>query len=129
MYNYTHERLDIEVTTADAVHSKTFTLDKTIVKILGIGIASDRSDLMYHRGTQKIEINRQVIYKENYQSQRLQTSLNTPVNDRYYKIEKGGIEPGNGQVTVEYKDNNNILIAFAPYRVSVYLYCETTDNL
>ncbi len=120
------KRFDIDVTESSGVHSKTFELDKNITAIHGILFTSDRDDLLYYRGTNKVEINRQEIFPEGYETKLLMTGLNVSPNDRFYVL--GGIAPGNGKLKVEYKDNNEERLGFSLYRVSVYLDCETNEE-
>ncbi len=113
------KRYDVDIPTASALHSKTFELDKTVEKIHGILFASDRDDLMYYRGSAKVEINSEEIFPEGYESKLLMSGLNVSPNDRYYNL--GGIPPGNFKVKVEYKDTADTRLAFVPHRVSIYL--------
>jgi hypothetical protein len=113
------KRYDIDVTAVSTLHTKTFELDKTVEKVHGILFASDRDDLMYYRGSAKVEINSEEIFPENYESKLLMSGLNVSPNDRYYNL--GGIAPGNFKVKVEYKDTADARLAFVPYRVSIYL--------
>ena len=119
------KRFDIDVTTANTVHSKTFELDKNISAIYGLLFTSNRDDLMYYRGSQKVEINREEIFPENYESKLLMTGLNVSPNERYYKI--NGMSPGNGKVKVDFKDTNDDRLPFETYRVSLYLDCEISE--
>ncbi len=120
------KRFDISVTDADTVHSKTFDLDKNIIALHGILFTADRDDLLYYRGTGKVEINRQEIFPEGYECKLVMTGLNVSPNDRYYHL--GGMLPGNGKFKVEYKDNLEERLLFSPYRVSVYLDCEINEQ-
>lgn len=119
------KRYDIDVTSAGVIHTKTFELDKTVQKIHGILFASDRDDLMYYRGSAKLEINSEEIFPEGYESKLLMTGLNVSPNDRFYNL--GGIPPGNFKVKVEYKDTPDARLAFTGYRVSLYLDVEVKD--
>jgi hypothetical protein len=67
------KRYDVEVPSAAAIHTKTFELDKTVTKIHGILFASDRDDLMYYRGSGKVEINSEEIFPEGYETKLLMT--------------------------------------------------------
>jgi hypothetical protein len=116
------KRFDIPVTQANTVHTKTFELDKTITRIHGILFTSDRDDLLYYRGTGKVEINGQEVFPDNYESKLLMTGLNVSPNDRFYTL--GGIPTGNGKVKVDFRDNQSEAMAYANYRVSMYLDCE-----
>lgn len=119
------KRFDIQVTVANQTKSDSFELDKTIVSINGMLITSDRDDLLYYRGTQKIEINKEEIFPEKYESKLLMSGINVPPRQRYYDL--GGIAPGNGIIKVDFKDSNSDLTGFTPYRVSFYFDCETTE--
>jgi len=121
------KRFDITVENQGAVNSKTFELDKNITAVHGILLTSDRDDLLYYRGSNKIELNRQEIFPESYESKLLMTGLNVSPNDRFYNL--GGIAPGNGKLKVDYMDNPDERLAFVTYRVSVYLDCEITGEL
>lgn len=122
----TKKRFDIEITEEDSVHSKTFELDKTTVAVHGILFTSNRDDLLYYRGAAKVEINRQEIFPEDYETKLLMTGINVSPNDRFYDL--GGVAPGNFKVKVDYKDNHEDRIGFSPYRVSIYIDLETTDE-
>src|SRR5262245_57374453 len=120
------KRFDINVTQANTIHSKTFELDKNIVALHGLLFTSDRDDLLYYRGSNKVEINRQEIFPDDYESKLLMTGINVSPNDRYYNL--AGMEPGNGKLKIDYKDTDTTVIAFANYRVSVYLDCEINET-
>ena len=119
------KRYDIDVPAANAIHSKTFELDKTVTLVHGILFASDRDDLMYYRGSNKLEINSDEIFPEGYETKLLMTGLNVSPNDRFYNL--GGVPPGNFKVKVEYKDTADSRLQFTPYRVSIYLDVEIKD--
>lgn len=113
------KRYDIDVTAANVLHSKTFELDKTVEKVHGILFASDRDDLMYYRGSGKVEINSDEIFPEGYETKLLMSGLNVSPNDRFYNL--GGVPPGNFKIKVEYKDTADARLQFVAYRVSIYL--------
>jgi hypothetical protein len=121
------KRFDIDITESGAVHSKTFELDKNITAIHGLLFTSDKDDLMYYRGSQKVEINRQEVFPEGYETKLLMSGLNVSPNDRFYEL--GGVEPGNGKVKVDFKDTNDERIPFAQYRVTLYLDCAVNDQI
>lgn len=126
MYRRVKKRFDVNVENEYERVVETFDLEKTITKILGLLVTSDRDDLLYYRGSQKIEINRHEIFPEDYQSKLLFSGINVPPDNRYYTFE-GGLEPGNGKVTFEYKDSHSEQAYFTSYRVSLYLDCEIVD--
>ncbi|MBS1636486.1 MAG: hypothetical protein JST26_11275 [Bacteroidetes bacterium] len=107
--------------------SDTFELEKNIVKVHGVLVTSDKDDLLYYRGTQKIEINKEEFFPDNYESKLLMSGINVTPKQRYYDI--GGVAPGNGRVQLTYKDLDDGRTVFTPYRVSLYLDCEMEDEL
>ena len=119
------KRFDIQVTEADKVFSGSFELDKDISFIRGILLTSNKDDLMYYRGSQKIEINKQEIVPEGYESKLLMCGINVSPNVRYY--ETGHTAVGNGQVKLEYRDTTDSRAPFEAYRVSIYLNCELKE--
>lgn len=119
------KRFNIAVTAANATYTQTFDLDKTIIGIYGILFTADRDDELYYRGSQRVEINREEVFAEDYESKLLMSSIHVSPNDRYYKL--NGLPPGNGKVKVDYKDTDSTIVVFAPYRVSLYLDCEIID--
>ena len=115
------KRFDISVTEPDKIFSKSFELDKNIVSVKGILFTSDKDDMLYYRGSQKVEINKEEIFPENYESKLLFSGINVSPNNRYYDL--GNQPAGNGTIKVEYKDTDDTRAAFVPYRVSLYVEC------
>jgi hypothetical protein len=119
------KRFDLNITAAVGPVSQTFDLEKTVIGIYGVLFTSDREDLLYYRGSQRLEINREEIFPEDYESKLLMSGINVSPNDRYYNL--NGFPPGNGKVKVDYKDNLSSQAEFVPYRVSIYLDCEIIE--
>jgi hypothetical protein len=119
------KRYDLDVTGQNAVSSKTFELDKNVEKVHGVLFTSDRDDLMYYRGSGKVELNSDEIFPEGYETKLLMSGLNVSPNERYYNL--GGVAPGNFKLKVEYKDTPDSRLAFAAYRVSIYLDVEVKE--
>jgi hypothetical protein len=119
------KRFDIAITAADKVFTQSFELDKNITFIKGILLTADKEDMLYYRGSQRIEVNKQEVFPEEYESKLLMTGINISPNARYYLTEN--LPVGNGIVKVEYKDRNDTRLAFEAYRVSIYLDCEQTE--
>ena len=113
------KRFDLQVGAAGSITSQTFELDKTVEKVHGLLFASDRDDLMYYRGSAKVEMNSDEIFPEGYETKLLMSGLNVSPNDRFYNL--GGIPPGNFKLKVDFKDTPDARLAFAAYRVSIYL--------
>lgn len=120
------KRFDIQVLLAEKTVSGKFELDKTVKTISGLVITSDREDLLFFRGEQKIEINGKEYFPEDYESKLLMVSLNVPPNKRYYDLKN--TEPGNGIINFSYTDRNHLQAPFLPYRVSLYVQCEIEDG-
>jgi hypothetical protein len=115
------KRFDIAVTDPNMVYSKTFELDKNIAAVTGLLFTSDKDDLLYYRGSQKVEINKEEILPENYESKLLLSGINVAPDNRYYDI--GNQPAGNGTIKVEYRDMDDSRAVFTPYRVSLYAEC------
>lgn len=127
MLKPTKDRFDIQITEANKTVSKSFELDKNIKSIKGVLVTSNRDELMYHRGTQKIEINKEEYFPENYESKLLMSGMNVAPNQRYYSL--GNVNPGNGNINLTYTDSDDGLTTFSPYRVSLYVDTEREDML
>jgi len=120
------KRFDILITAPDSTYSQTFELDKTIKFVKGVMLTADKDDLLYYRGSQKIEVNRFELFPEGYESKLLMSGINCSPNDRYY--ETGELPIGNAQVKMEYKDTSDGRTQFVAYRVSIYLDCELINH-
>ena len=121
------KRFDISVTAANKTVSQTFELDKNIKGVKGVLLTSDRDDLLYFRGTQKIEINKEEYFPDNYESKLLMSGVNVSPKQRYYDL--GDVNPGNSLVKLMYTDSDSLQAPFTAYRVSLYLDCEMEDEL
>lgn len=121
------KRFDIQITEANKTISKSFELDKNIKAVKGVLLTSDKDDLLYFRGTQKIEINKEEFFPDNYESKLLMSGVNVAPKQRYYDL--GNVNPGNGTVKVSYTDSDDLRARFETYRVSLYLDCEMEDEL
>ena len=118
------KRFDLQVPQAGATVTETFELEKSIVAIKGLLLTSDRDDLLYYQGSQRIEINKEEIFPEGYESKLLMSGINVNPNKRYYDL--GNKNPGNGQIKIEYTDTPNAQQTQQvqpSYRVSLYLDC------
>jgi hypothetical protein len=120
------KRFDLPIEVPGKVFIRNFELDKTIKAVKGVLVTSDKDDLLYYRGSQKIEINKEELFPENYESKLLMSGINVPPRQRYFDL--GKINPGNGSVRVTYSDTEDGRTPFSPYRVSIYLDCETEDG-
>ncbi len=116
------KRFDIVVKDARANVKEQFELDKNVTRITGILLTSDREDLLYHRGSQKIEINNEEIVPERYESKLLISGMNVSPNERFYKI--NNTATGNRILKVDYTDADDGRTSFSSYRVSIYVECE-----
>lgn len=120
------KRFDINVLTEFQKITQTFNLDKNIKYIKGLLISGNRDDLIYFRGTQRIEINGEEYFPENYQSRLLMAGLNMAPHNRFYDL--GSVPSGNGVIKVTFQDEDSRLTSFEPYRVSLYILAELDDE-
>ncbi|MGV6861007.1 MAG: hypothetical protein ACWA41_04500 [Putridiphycobacter sp.] len=119
-HNIIKERFDLKVTAPNQVFKAEFELDKNANFVIGIGLTSDRDDLLFYRGSQKIQLNDQELFPENFESRLLMSGINVAPNDRMVKL--GSIEAGNGKLEVWFKDENHLNTKFTPYRVTIYTF-------
>ena len=124
MNNVVKKRFDILIATSGQSITQSFELDKTITSIRGLLITSDYDQLLYYCGAQKIEINREEFFPENYESKLLMSGINVPPSQRYFNL--GNIAPGNGIIKITYTDTPTTQAFFSPYRVSFYFDCITS---
>jgi hypothetical protein len=117
--------IDIQVTAANTKFSEQLEMEKTVVAIRGLALTSDRDDLLYFRGSQRIEINRDELFPDGYESKLLMTGVGVSSNDKFYKMDN--MKPGNGVVRIDYQDTNDGRTQFFPYRVRLYIDCELDE--
>lgn len=120
------KRFDITIPAANQTVTQSFDLDKNIKVVHGVLVTSNKDDLLYYRGTQKIEINKEEYFPDNYESKLLMCGINVAPKSRFYDL--GNINPGNGSVKIVYQDADDGRTVFSVYRVSLYLDCEMEDG-
>jgi len=116
------KRFIVPVTEPGKTFSKSFDLDKNITHVKGMLLTADKDDLLYFRGSQRIEISKEEIFPEDYESKLLLSGIGVAPNNRYYA--EGEIPVGNGNVKIDYKDSEDGRTVFVPYKVSLYLLCK-----
>ncbi|MCC7302789.1 MAG: hypothetical protein IT233_09115 [Bacteroidia bacterium] len=126
MIKTVYKRFDLRVTQANKTFSQSFELDKNYMKVKGLMLTSDRRDLLFFRGSQRLEINKDELFPEDYLSELLMSGINVPVNQRYYDL---NIDTGNKIVKVDFKDADAFGALFAPYTVSIILKCDKDDSI
>lgn len=119
-HNIIKERFDIKITDANQVFKGEFELDKNANIVTGIILTSDKDDLLFYRGSQKIQINDQELFPEDFESRLLMAGLNVAPDQRAISI--GNIDSGNGRVEMWYKDTDHATTRFTPYRVTIYIF-------
>ncbi|MBL4625138.1 MAG: hypothetical protein JKY42_08375 [Flavobacteriales bacterium] len=119
-HNIIKERFDIKVDAANQVFKGEFELDKNANYVIGIALTSDRDDLLFYRGTQKIQLNDQELFPEDFESRLLMSGINVAPDNRTITI--GNIRSGNGRLEVWFKDTDHPAVKFTPYRVTIYVF-------
>lgn len=120
---FVKKRYSFLVDQGDKSYPKKFELDKTIRLVRGILLTSNKPNLLFYRGSQKIEISGEEIFPDEYESRLLMAGINVPPDQKFADL-GDNILAGNGEVKVWYKDKDNSNTAFEPYEVSIYLICE-----
>lgn len=119
-HNIIKERFDIKIENPDQTVKAEFELDKNAKYVQGILITSDRDELLFYRGSQKIQLNDKELFPENFESRLLMAGLNVAPNNRAICV--GNVATGNGRLEVSFKDQNHENTRFTPYRVSIYTF-------
>lgn len=111
------------VETASAPVNKKFDLDKNVKLVHGILLSSDKPNLLFYRGSQRIEINGDEIFPEDFESKILMSGLSVSPDQKYRTL-GNGVVSGNGEVKIQYKDTHNPNADFISYKVIIVLKCE-----
>jgi hypothetical protein len=127
MIKAVRKRFDIQITAANTGVIQLFEMEKSITAYKGFLLTSNMDDMLYFRGSQRIEINKEEIFPDGYESKLLMSGINVSPNERYYDLEN--LKPGNGQVKIEFEDTDDGRTVFQPYRVSLYLDCIMDDQI
>ncbi len=119
-HNIIKERLDIQIDEANKVKKAEFLLDSNADFLYGIAITSEKEDNLYYRGSQKIQLNDQELFPEDFESKLLMAGLAVSPNDRMVKT--GLVKRGNGKIEIWFKDSDHSSLPFSPYRVTYYFF-------
>lgn len=122
-----YKRFDLQVTAANKTVSQSFELDKNFISVKGLVLSSDRRDLLYLRGSQRIEINKDELFPAEYLSEMLMSGLGVPIDLRYHTL--GSIDTGNKIVKMDFTDSDAFGTVFSPYKVYLFLKCDKDDCL
>jgi hypothetical protein len=123
MSNTVYKRYSFLVDTANQSYNKKFDLDKNIALVHSVQVTSDHPELIYYRGTQKIEINGDEIFPEDYDSRLLLSGISVAADERFVSLGTGAIA-GNGEIKVLYKDADNSSAVFQSYQFILVCKCE-----
>lgn len=104
-------------------YNKKFELDKNIKLVKALMLSSNKPNQLFFRGSQKLEINGDELYPEDYESRLLMSGISVPPNERYVGL-GDAVLAGNGEVKIVYKDTDNTLAPFDPYLVIINLKCD-----
>jgi hypothetical protein len=116
VYNFTVE-------SQNSTANKKFDLDKNVKLVRGIILSSDKPNLLFYRGSQRIEISGDEIFPEDYESKLLMSGI-AVAPDQKYRTLGSGVVAGNGEVKFQYKDTQNPNASFTTYKVIIILQCE-----
>lgn len=119
-HNIIKERFDLKITTEGGVTKGEFQLDSNAESVYGIAVTSDFEELLYYRGSQKIQVNDQELFPDNFESKLLMSGLAVAPNQRVAKV--GLVPSGNGKIEIWYKDTDSDKASFEAYTVSFYFF-------
>lgn len=103
--------------------NKKFDLDKNVRVVHGIVMSSDRPNLLFYRGSQRIELSGEELFPEDYESKMFMSGMSVAPDDKYKSL-GDGVVAGNGELKIQYKDTHNPNALFASYKVIITLLCE-----
>lgn len=103
--------------------NKKFDLDKNVKVVHGIAISSDKPNLLFYRGSQRIELSGDELFPEDYESKMFMSGMAVAPDDKYKSL-GNGVVAGNGELKIQFKDSDNANAPFASYKVSITLLCE-----
>src|SRR5258708_4929020 len=97
--NYRYKRFTIPVTNAVTSYNFKFVLDKDVTIVRALLVTADRPDLLFYRGSQKIEISGEEIFPEDFESRLLMSGISVQPDDRFISLADGrGVPAGNGEI-------------------------------
>lgn len=111
------QTFNLQVTDNGKTVKKTFEVDKSVVVINAVALTSNREEVMYYRGSVRLEINKDEIYSEGTPAKEIYSLPSVDANKRPLGI--GTIPTGNGLITLEYTDNEDGRTPFVAYTVSL----------
>jgi hypothetical protein len=112
------KQFDVVVRTSNTNYKETFQLDKSVLAVTAVAMIADKEDLMYYRGSIKLEINKEEIFSEGYSVKRIMCLPTVSPNLRAFKI--GDVPAGNGQIIFTYTDaSDGRTVGFSPYKVTL----------
>ncbi|MBI3237705.1 MAG: hypothetical protein HYZ43_02490 [Flavobacteriia bacterium] len=114
------ERFDLNIPTSDGVFKAEFELDKNAKFLIGIALTSDRDDLLFYRGSQKILLNEIELFPDGFESKLLLSGLNVAPDNRMITL--GELPTGNGKIDLSYTDTDHVMASFTAYRVTLYTF-------
>ena len=121
-HNILKERFDIIVDAPNKTVKGEWELDRNADVLFGVAITSDNEEMVYYRGTQKMQVNDQELFPEEFESKLLMSGLGVSPNHRMVKI--GKVDTGNNRVEVWYTDQDHPKTRFIPYRVTFYFFSD-----
>jgi hypothetical protein len=121
--NIVYKTFSFLVDTPSTSYNKKFELDKNIKLVRAIMLSSNKPNQLFFRGSQKLEINGEELYPEDYESRLLMSGISVPPNERYVDL-GDAVLAGNGEVKIVFKDTNNTLATFDAYQVILNLKCD-----
>ena len=120
---YVKKRFSFLVDTANKAYTPKFDLDRNIKLVCGLLMSADNPSLLFYRGSQRIELNGEELFPEDYEARLLMSGISVPPHQKYTDL-GDGVVAGNGELKLLFKDADNPQTVFQPYTVSIYLQCE-----
>ena len=120
---FVKKRYSFMVTASNALSPQKFELDKNVKLVKELLMSSGNPNLLFYRGSQRIEINGEEIYPDGFESRLLMSGISVPPDQKFASLGEA-VVAGNGEIKLQYMDTDNPSAPFQPYEVSLYLTCE-----
>jgi hypothetical protein len=127
MITKVYKPFGFDVTAANQLYKVSFELDKNVVQVKGLMLGTTRPDLLYVRGSQRIEVSKVEIFPDGYLSQWLMVGVTTSMNQRFHELKN--VVLGNRTVKIDFLDTDDGRTIFGRYKYYIVLECEVDDTL
>src|SRR6185437_13596941 len=100
---FVKRRYSFQVTTPSTLYPQKFELDKNVKLVKELLMSSSNPSLLFYRGSQRLEINGEEIYPEDFESRLLMSGISVPPDQKFASLGEA-VVAGNGEIKLQFKD-------------------------